>query len=373
MVIDKEFTAVSARKGYRMARANTGAREGRYYWECKILSGMPGQPLDGELGGGHVRIGWARREATLEGPVGFDAYSYGLRDLNTQAMHMSRPKPFGIQNMVEGDIIGCEISLPSLSLHRRVVDGVYNKAVDVSDDFDAGIRGEFSDIVRDRVPIRYKTQLYFETFEYTPTKPLEDLANPNPATTSSNTPATTDPPNPNHPEPALRTLPGSYLKFYRNGKDIGIAFKDLLAFLPPASKPAQQPGARDGLDDGSLGYYPAISAFRGGAAGVNCGPDFDFPPPDLNVESTDPSIPRLKPLSERYTEQIVEDVTMDIVDEVDFWATDGDETQPNRILAQSMLGPVDVSHEDVVNAIVEVDQSVVVTQPWMKEVVQEEE
>ena len=106
---------------------NVGAREGRHFWECKILSGVKPDPIEGEAGG-HVRVGFARREAQLDAPVGFDAYSYGLRDVAGQTVHMSRPKDFANSNFVEGDVIGLEITLPSLSLHRKVADGVYNKA-----------------------------------------------------------------------------------------------------------------------------------------------------------------------------------------------------------------------------------------------------
>ena len=59
-------TAVTTQKGFRMARATTGAREGRYYWEAKILSGIRADPMDGDPRG-HVRIGIARREAQLDG------------------------------------------------------------------------------------------------------------------------------------------------------------------------------------------------------------------------------------------------------------------------------------------------------------------
>ncbi len=106
-----------------MARANVAAREGRWYYECKILSGVkrPAQSpatTNADLtGGGHVRIGWARREANLDTPVGFDAYSYGLRDVSGQKVHMSRPKDFSPSNesFHEGDVIGLEITLPSLA------------------------------------------------------------------------------------------------------------------------------------------------------------------------------------------------------------------------------------------------------------------
>lgn len=57
-----------------MARATTGAREGRYYWEAKILSGIRADPMDGEPRG-HVRIGFARREAQLDGQYLTDSVS----------------------------------------------------------------------------------------------------------------------------------------------------------------------------------------------------------------------------------------------------------------------------------------------------------
>ena len=108
----------------------------------------------------------------------------------------------------------------------------------------------------------------------------------------------------------------------------------MLAFLPPSSKPPNQTGAREGFDDGTLGYYPAISVFRGGAAEANFGPRFWFPPPDLAVDedtamadSVDVKVnpvtkkqiagqhSNLRPMSERFNEQIAEDIVYDVVDE----------------------------------------------------------
>ncbi|KAL8929048.1 MAG: hypothetical protein Q9208_001491 [Pyrenodesmia sp. 3 TL-2023] len=373
ILFDSTGRSITTEKGFRMARANVVAREGRWYYECKILSGVkrPAQSPSttnnaDTASGGHVRIGWARREANLDTPVGFDAYSYGLRDVSGQKVHMSRPKDFSPCNesFHEGDVIGLEITLPSLALHRKVVDGSYNKAVDVSDDLDPHPAAEAPDIVRDRVPIRYKGVVYFEQFEYSSTKDLEELMNPSPSAPSAATAtnnASTAPPNPNHPSVTLRTLPFSSIKVYKNGKLLGSPFTDLLAFLPPASKPATQQGARDGLDDGMLGYFPAISVFRGGAVEVNFGPDFWCPPNDLAVPTVNdvavaanddvgsikeedktastlaPKDPatrkqhsqgknsRLRDMGERYVEQIAEDIVYDLVDEVDFWVLDAGE------------------------------------------------
>ena len=340
MFLDEGAHHITTNKGFRMAKGNVGVRSGRWYWECKITSGIPKRKhstsnLNTESANGHVRMGWARREATLDAPVGFDAYSYGLRDAQGQKVFMSRPKDFFPpgQDIQEGDVIGLEINLPSEALHRKVVEGHYNPAVDLADDEAPLI--ETSDIIRDRVPIRFKAHLYFEQIEYSPTKELEELMNPSPIISSAGgLGGAGQEPGPTHTIPSLRTLPYSSIKIYKNGELIGTPFTDLLAFLPPASKPLAQVGARDGLDDGMLGYYPAVSVFRGGAAEVNFGPHFWYPPPgfedddEVDMIGSDQPPPssksgRLRAVGERYDEQIVEDIVYDIVDEVDFWLQDG--------------------------------------------------
>ena len=354
-----------------MGRANVGVREGTWYYEVKIVNGVKRRALRGPSvepdDWGHVRAGFARREASLEGPVGVDAYGYSIRDLYGQKVHMSRPIEFlpKGESVYEGDVLGFEIHLPSLQLHKKVVDGSYNKAVDVTGDIDPS-NIEVSDVIRDRVPIRYKNHVYFETFDHQYTKELEDLMSPVPIITST-TAATTVAPHPNHPQITLRTLPSSYIKVYKNGRLMGTPFTDLLAFLPPASKPSIQSGAREGLDDGMVGYFPAVSVYRKGAAEVNFGPDFWFPPPelpDLQKEKSKASAPaatnttdkeddvdmittpeddnkvsptttksnsilgyrdpnRVRGMWERYNEQIAEDIVYDIIDEICFLQEDG--------------------------------------------------
>ena len=324
-------------KGWRMSRANVVAREGKWFYEVKILNGQLPPPGKNDDNTAHVRVGWARREAALEAAPGFDAYGYGIRDVKGEKIHRSRPQDFFPQgeNMCQGDVIGLEINLPSIQLHRKVVEGSYNKAVDVSNL--VGNQGlDATNIVRDRVPIRFKGQLYFESFEYAPTKELEDYANPAPIFAAP-TMTSTAKPNPNHASVSLRTLPFSSIKVYKNGKLMGEAFKDLLAFLPPASKPMAQPNAREGLDDGMLGYYPAISVFGGGAVETNFGPDFWFPPPGYAAEYDGGSVTNgmlsnghhakaletVRPMSARYAEQIGEDVLCDIIDEAEIYGLAG--------------------------------------------------
>lgn len=377
-------------KGWRMVRSNVCAREGTLYYEIKIHRGVPAEGPDVAANGPqpHVRFGWARREAPLDAPVGFDGYSYGVSDIRFEPMHRSRPGKFQQsrkgkskaakavvpppvvlapedQDVKEGDVIGLEIQLPSLTLHRKVVDGVYNPAVDAGDGFDdnqltldPGTEGQ--DIIRDRIPVPYKGNSYFEVLDHVASKPMESYADratnlstlPN-QVSQSNKDAIKSPPNPNHESPQLRTLPHSAFRVYKNGKLIGIAFENLLSFLPPASAPSKTMGAREGFDDGLVGYFPAVSCFFGGVAEVNFGDGpqgFWAPPAHLSATKTaapaagdagpdtqmeDAGIDasgakrgwnpgRLcRPIGERYREQVAEDVVWDIIDEVDFFMQDG--------------------------------------------------
>ena len=57
--------------------------------------------------------------------------------------------------------------------------GQYNPAVDLLDEEDPIM--EAANIVRDRIPIRFKQHIYLEKIDYHTTKELEDLMNPSPS------------------------------------------------------------------------------------------------------------------------------------------------------------------------------------------------
>ncbi|CAJ0839748.1 696_t:CDS:10, partial [Entrophospora sp. SA101] len=215
--------------GFSMARANCPVKEGKWFYEVFIDRGGEGK-VDGK-DGAHVRVGWARREGNRNSPVGSDGYSYGIRDLTGQKVHMSHVKKFG-EPFKTGDVIGIYISLPPL---KKVSKGYKYKAPK-----------------RQRIPILFKGETIFEYKDFKPT------------------------------QPELPTLPGSKIIVYKNGICQGIAFENLFSFFPIIDKYT----ADDDLieDDGSLGYYPAVSMFR-----------------------------------ERYMEYVAEDVVYDIVDEIELW------------------------------------------------------
>lgn len=339
--ISPDSSGVSANGGFRSARANIPVRQGSWYAEVHILPPEPAAARECSSEA-HVRIGWGRREASLNAPVGCNGYSYGIRDTSGEKVFLSRTydygRPFGI-----GDVIGMWITLPP------------ERSCNAEDRLDP------ARIQRKRLPIRYKGRLYFESLEYASTKEMEHLMDRSrrgekladargPAETVFNpsngllslagsgspgaegqqkkrkaagpapgsAPATSATSN-------LRLLstlgPESMMGFFVNGEPQGIAFDNLLDFRPlrrqkagKGSMPGKTKKASAGslgsttgdtdddvadvitasstaasilksrenhFDDGSLGYFPFVSLYGGAKARlVTQAENFRYPPPD---------------------------------------------------------------------------------------------
>jgi len=142
---------LAGEKGFRSARCNVPIREGKWYMEVQVENGGGNGKSDTSPDGAHVRLGWGRREAPLNGPVGMDGYSYGVRDTTGDKVTLSRPRPYG-KPFGSGDVIGLYISLPE------------KREADPNDPHDPAT------IKRKRIPILYKNQLYFEAMDYAPPK-----------------------------------------------------------------------------------------------------------------------------------------------------------------------------------------------------------
>ena len=160
--ISADADIISTEKGFRSARTNIGVRQGEWYAEIEILPpeqlvpgvGAPG-PIPAPMkDGAHIRLGWGRREAPLNAPVGFDGYSYAYRDKTGDKVTLSRPLPYG-KPFSAGDVVGMYIKLPP---HRPPQD-----------------ENDPANIKRERIAIRYKGQLYFESLEYPRTREMEQL------------------------------------------------------------------------------------------------------------------------------------------------------------------------------------------------------
>ncbi|KAF9646277.1 hypothetical protein BDM02DRAFT_262592 [Thelephora ganbajun] len=368
--VSQDGLCIAGDKGFRSARFNTPLREGRWFFEIKILQGG-GDFGDGTISGSpskgsHVRVGFGRREASLNGPVGVDGYSYGIRDKTGEKVYLSRLKPYS-KPFGTGDVVGLYVSLPP------------RRQPDRNDPEDP------AHLKRERIAIEYKGQEYFESVEYQQEKELMELvdskkkaravdggdnagragtANTSNSTTSrsatrksatvKNTPGSRKGVSRNVNAASsqktaigrhLATLPDSCIAFFINGECQGVAFQDLYSYLPLRRLPTApskrshhtNPEAREGLrerkpnpyDDGTLGYYPFISLFGDSRVKANVGPDFDFDPgddidrilgltPEVKVEGElSTSGRKWRPLCERYKEFTEEQWELDALEEAD--------------------------------------------------------
>ncbi|KAI6131872.1 hypothetical protein EDD17DRAFT_1575632 [Pisolithus thermaeus] len=326
-------------RGFRSARCNAPIREGAWYMEVRIECGGGERPPDAPdvnmREGSHVRLGWARREAPLNGPVGLDGYSYGYRDKTGDKVHLSRPRGYG-RSFRSGDVIGMYIFLPP------------RRKPDPADPHDP------AHLKRERIPIEFKGQEYFESLEYAQSKEMIALMEySHKAASTASLPSVPGKKSVNSkslperkgsgPEtPVLRPLPqlrGSHIAFFVNGECQKIAFDDLFDYLPlrrtsasrkdkeNAKKRAREGAPREHkenpYDDGTLGYYPFISLFNYARVRINPGPDFEFPPPPdiealLRKEDEDikPSCEQTwRPICERYPEFMQEQWDLDAQEE----------------------------------------------------------
>lgn len=307
--------AITTASGWLSARSNVGIREGKWYFEYNIVSAN-------DESKSHVRVGLARKEASLEAPVGFDGYGYGLRDLNGQKVHLSRPRPYmsGDDGFKTGDVLGFLVDLPSVEDQKRHNSEFANTlhenhkkkrktSVLPADDEEKKLNMH-NNIVRDQIPIKYKNALYYEQYEYTPTKQMDHLLNP---VTVFGEKAILES---ESKQPTLPTIPQSRIEVFRNGQSCGTMFEDLFSFLPlnvdsdaaasDANTKQQQNSAYRNTDDGTLGYFPMMSSFLKGVVEFNPGPHFHHPIPE-----------NARPLCERYDERVVEEWFWDLVDEVE--------------------------------------------------------
>lgn len=362
MYVSSDMSIVGTQEtdGWRSTRANLGIREGSWYIEYKIVNGInndeQNESEEHKANGSykdsstqflrsatpsmslnlspHIRIGVARREASLEAPVGFDGYGYGVRDINCEKIHLSRRSEFEVKiggkydSLKVDDVIGFLVELPSMKVQKNIAklmilqktlsDPEFNEYS--GDDSGSLLENTFVEngVVREMIPIKYKSELFFEEYEYTPSKAMEHLLNP---VTVFGEHAI---PDKERFQPAK--LPNSSITVYVNGECKGRAFENLLAFLPPASeqrmarnipKSSNKKIREDQFyvdrDDGELGYYPMVSCFRGGAVQINTTESVWVPPTDLK-QKLDSGV--IKPYGERAKYRIVEEYTSDLIDDV---------------------------------------------------------
>ncbi|CAN6557615.1 unnamed protein product [Malus baccata var. baccata] len=101
--VSEDRMSAGSTKGYRMVRATRGVAEGAWYFEIKVVN----------LGeSGHTRLGWSTEKGDLQAPVGYDANSFGYRDIDGSKVHRALREKYGEEGYKEGDVIGFYINLP---------------------------------------------------------------------------------------------------------------------------------------------------------------------------------------------------------------------------------------------------------------------
>ncbi|KAJ3726042.1 hypothetical protein C8R42DRAFT_718280 [Lentinula raphanica] len=335
--VSKDGLSLLGTKGHRSARMNTPLRSGAWFLEINIIRAGDGERSrnEGMREGCHVRLGFGRREAPLNGPVGLDGYSYGIRDKTGEKVTLSRPKPYAPSKtgFRSGDVVGMYISLPP------------KREPDWEDEFDP------AHMKRERIAIDFKGQEMFEMMEYPQEKEMVRLMEyPPPSRNtgagaggglaqpggvsqnkpSSKTGAKTPTKNAvNGKVPGSRkttvdktkaekekeqnlrplpTLPNSRIAFFVNGVCQGTAFHNIYDYLQlrqstvkaplPSSSKSKSNSAKNKdkrrpkgehttkeshkdnpFDDGTLGYYPFVSLFNDAEVRINPGPVFEYEPP----------------------------------------------------------------------------------------------
>ncbi|KAL4705946.1 hypothetical protein ACJJTC_016558, partial [Scirpophaga incertulas] len=205
----------------RQPAGAAGIRQVRLlYWEAGVEE-LPE--------GAAARVGWGRRYANLQAPLGYDKFGYSWRSRKGTRFHESRGKHYS-SGYGEGDTLGFLIVLPD-SASTKYTPNTY----------------------KDRPLVKFKSHLYYEDKDN-----IQESLN------------------------SLKPLPGSKILFFKNGECQGEAFIDVYRGC----------------------YYPSVSLHKNITVSVNFGPNFKFPP------STDYNY---KPMSEKAEEAICEQTMADLL------------------------------------------------------------
>ncbi|GIX91150.1 hypothetical protein CEXT_190151 [Caerostris extrusa] len=104
--ISDDRLTITGEKGYCMARATHGVNRGTWYFEVT---------MDDVPDGAATRIGWSQPLANLQGPLGYDKFSYSWRSRKGTKFHESRGYHYTDEGYGQGDTLGFLIDLPHKS------------------------------------------------------------------------------------------------------------------------------------------------------------------------------------------------------------------------------------------------------------------
>ena len=209
---------VTGEKGYSMVRATSGINRGKFYYEVTV-DRMNKENREGSDGVSAARIGWSQRYSNLQAPLGYDKYGYSYRSRFGTKFHQAKGKTYDTSGGYgEGDTIGCMIELP-FGNKKNLTEGRH-----------------LPTSIKITGAILHSNHKRKDTDKTSKPKMLEEK---------------------DQIPQNLIPLPESKISFYKNGRFLGVAFKDIY----------------EGF------YYPTISLYKNCTVTVNFGPKFRFPPP----------------------------------------------------------------------------------------------
>ncbi|GBM38040.1 Set1/Ash2 histone methyltransferase complex subunit ASH2 [Araneus ventricosus] len=166
--VSDDRLSVTGEKGYCMARATHGVNRGTWYFEIT---------MDDVPDGAAARLGWSQPLANLQGPLGYDKFSYSWRSRKGTKFHESRGYHYSDEGYGQGDTLGFLIHLPQI-----------------------GDKIPLPPIYKDKPLVKFKSYLYYEEKD----EVQLELKN-------------------------MKPFSGSKIVFYKNGKNLGTAFENINA------------------------------------------------------------------------------------------------------------------------------------------------
>ncbi|EKX40071.1 hypothetical protein GUITHDRAFT_113810 [Guillardia theta CCMP2712] len=251
---------VSGCKGYRLIRATHGIREGAWYCEATVREDLHPPWIEERFMQveGHCRLGWARSGAFVQAPVGYDRFGYAYCSKKGSVVHARLPAAYG-RSLTKGDVLGCYIYLPMRKKpdEEGELERKEEKQNDEKMEMKNSVDGHGKEQEQEQEQEQKGSSISRGKESLSNAKGKEKLSKEK-LPTATDTLIWKDTGIEYHLEEdtdvGVEIHVGSCVRFYLNGEDLGVAFRDVQAGK----------------------YYPAASVYMGGQVTYNFGPEFRY-------------------------------------------------------------------------------------------------
>eukprot|EP01130_Rhizamoeba_saxonica_P019193 TRINITY_DN9854_c0_g1_i1.p1 TRINITY_DN9854_c0_g1~~TRINITY_DN9854_c0_g1_i1.p1 ORF type:complete len:525 (-),score=112.03 TRINITY_DN9854_c0_g1_i1:8-1390(-) len=255
IIITNNGLTARNQKGYRMGMASHHVIEGGWYWEAVLEDPLKFQRKRKDPNPSW-RLGWSSSRSSVQAPVGYDELSYGYISACGKKVNNATPAEYG-EPYKAGDVIGFFIEVPEVESDEESVNDKMKVDTILNSNNNNNNEPEF--VNKDKkpgnsLPSEVMVESMFENLDSgnaidTKNKVDTEIGAEDHNSQSANT----------KPDKEDMRLIGSKIVFYKNGINQGVAYEDIL--------------------DGD--YYPAVSLYYQAQVTCNFGPDFKYPPDDI--------------------------------------------------------------------------------------------